>query len=89
MKRLILSAVAAALLVPAALFAGFISHGDPVAAAVVGSCAAASSGTSLETATRASTAESDSMEARYRTIDTSTGTKLRSDAFRGGVIIIL
>ena len=89
MKRLIISAAAAAVLLPAALLADFISNGDPVAAAVVGSCAAASSGTSLETATRASAAESDSMEARYRTMDTSTGTKLRSDAFRGGVIIIL
>ena len=89
MKRVIISAAAAAALLPAALLADFISNGDPVAAAVVGSCAAASGGTSLETATcRASNATSVSLEARYRTFDESDGTKLRSDACRGIVLIV-
>lgn len=52
------------------------------------SYAAFSSGTALVTSTRTAAAESSDLEARYRTWDESAGTSLRSDKFRGMIIII-
>ena len=65
----------------------FIISGDPVAAATVDSCAVASSGTSLETATRSGGSAASSLEARYRTWDESDGIALRSDKYRATMII--
>ena len=65
----------------------FIISGDPVAAATVDSCAAASSGTALVTATRAMPTAAQALEARYRTWDESDGISLRSDKYRATMII--
>jgi len=66
----------------------FIISGDPVAAATVDSCAVASSGTSLETATRSGGSAASALEARYRTWDESDGIALRSDTYRGLLLIV-
>ena len=63
----------------------FIVSGYP---AVNVSYSAASSGTSLETATRTDRSAASPLEARYRTWDESDGVALRSDKYRGMMLII-
>ena len=63
----------------------FIVSGYPVANV---SYSAASSGTSLETATRTDRSAASPLEARYRTWDESDGVALRSDKYRGLLIIV-
>ncbi len=63
----------------------FIVSGYPAANV---SYSAASSGTSLVTATRKQPTAAQSLEARYRTWDESDGIALRSDKFRGMILIV-
>ena len=63
----------------------FIVSGYPAANE---SYAAASAATSLETATRSGWSAASALEARYRTWDESDGIALRSDKYRGLMIII-
>ena len=63
----------------------FIVSGYP---AVNVSYSAASSGTSLVTATRKQPTAAQSLEARYRTWDESDGIALRSDKYHGLLIIV-
>ena len=63
----------------------FIVSGYPAANE---SYAAASAATSLETATRSGWSAASALEARYRTWDESDGIALRSDKYRGMMIII-
>ena len=63
----------------------FIVSGYPAANV---SYSAASSGTSLVTATRKQPTAAQSLEARYRTWDESDGIALRSDKFRGTILIV-
>ena len=74
MKRIAVILGAAALLPLHADTYQFIISGDPVAAATADSHSVASAATSLET--------------RYRTWDESDGIALRSDKYRGMMIII-
>ena len=92
MKRLFLiGAVAAATLVPLVSSADdypYIISGDPVAAATVGSCSAASSGKALVTDALATASVSRPLEARFRTWFASLGTALRSDKWITGFMLI-
>jgi hypothetical protein len=63
----------------------FIVSGYPAANV---NYSAASSGTSLETATRTDRSAASPLEARYRTWDESDGVALRSDKYHGLLIII-
>ena len=63
----------------------FIVSGYPAANV---SYSAASSGTSLEAATRSGGSAASALEARYRTWDESDGIALRSDEYRGMMIYI-
>ena len=66
----------------------FIISGDPVAAATVDSCAVASAATPLATGTYSTFTVAAPLEARYRTWDESDGIALRSDKYRGMILII-
>ncbi len=82
------AAIAAGAAIPMAANADgyqFIVSGYP---AVNVSYSAASSGTSLVTATRKQPTAAQSLEARYRTWDESDGIALRSDKFRGMILIV-
>ena len=63
----------------------FIVSGYPAANV---SYSAASSGTSLVTATRRQSTAAQSLEARFRTWDESDGIALRSDKYKGMILII-
>ena len=92
MKRLFLiGAVTAMSLVPLLSSADdypYIISGDPVAAATVGSCSAASSGKALVTDALATASVSRPLEARFRTWLASLGKALRSDKWILGTKII-
>lgn len=79
----------AALLVAASIAAAddyqFIVSGYPAANE---SRSAASSGTPLVTATRRQPTAAAPLEARYRTRDESNGIALRSDKYRGMILIV-
>jgi len=62
----------------------FILSGDPVAAAMVGSCSAASPGKALVTDALTASSTSRPVEARVRTWLASLGTALRSDKWISG-----
>ena len=86
-----LAAGAAAMLAPLMLSADdyqFIINGDPIAAATSNSCESASIGTALVTSTLTYPTVATSLEARYRTIDTTAGVKLRSDAPKGLILVV-
>lgn len=85
MKKIAMMLGAAALLPLHADTYQFIVSGYP---AVNVSYSAASSGTSLETATRTDRSAASPLEARYRTWDESDGVALRSDKYRGLLIIV-
>ena len=63
----------------------FIVSGYPAANE---SYSASSAATSLETATRTDRSAASQLEARYRTWDESDGIALRSDKYRGLLIIV-
>ena len=92
MKRLLMAGVMAvgwaALPLGVSADYQYIISGDPVAAATVDSCAAASSATSLVTSTHSARTAAAPLEARYRTWDESDGIALRSDKYRGLLIIV-
>ena len=91
MKKLLIIGAAAVLLVPLVVSADtyqFIISGDPVAAATVGSCSAASSGKALVTDTLTTASSSKPLESRFRTWLASLGTALRSDKWFFGTKII-
>ena len=67
----------------------FIISGDPVAAATVGSCSAASSGRALATDALTTSSVSRPLEARFRTWFASLGRALRSDNWFFGTRIFL
>ena len=85
MKKIAMMLGAAALLPLKADTYQFIVSGYPAANE---SYAAASAATSLETATRSGGSAATSLEARYRTWDESDGIALRSDKYRGLLIIV-
>ena len=92
MKKLLIIGAAAVLLVPLVVSADtyqFIISGDPVAAATVGSCSAASSGKALVTDALTAASSSKSLEARFRTWFASLGKALRSDKWFFGTKIIV
>ncbi len=92
MKRLLTIGTAAMLLIPLVSSADdyqFIISGDPVAAATVGSCSAASSGKSLVTDALTASSSSKPLEARFRTWLASLGKALRSDVWFFGTKIIV
>lgn len=66
----------------------FIISGDPVAAATVNSKASASAGTALVTSTRTFWTVASSLEARFRSMDKSDGISLRTDKFKGIVLLL-
>ncbi len=88
MKKIAMMLGAAALLPLHADTYQFIISGDPAAAATADSHSAASAATSLETATRSGGSAASALEARYRTWDESDGIALRSDKYRGLLIIV-
>ena len=88
MKKIAMMLGAAALLPLHADTYQFIISGDPVAAATADSHSVASAATSLETATRSGGSAASVLEARYRTWDESDGIALRSDKYRGLLIIV-
>lgn len=91
MKKLLIIGTVAMLLVPLVVFANtyqFIISGDSESVATIGSCAVASSGTSLVTSTFTTPAVAASLEVRYLTWDESDGIALRSDKFSGMTIYI-
>ena len=90
MKRLIIMGAAATLapLVSPADGYQFIISGDPVAAATVNSSTAETPSTSLVTSSRTAPTVAASLEARYRTVASTVGIKLRSDAAKGMMIVI-
>ena len=85
MKKMAVMLGAAALLPLHADTYQFIVSGYPAANE---SYAATSAATSLETATRSGGSAASALEARYRTWDESDGIALRSDKYRGMMIII-
>ena len=91
MKKPLIIGAAAMLLVPLVVSADtyqFIISGDPVAAATVGSCSAASSGKALVTDALTAASSSKPLEARFRTWLASLGKALRSDKWIFGTKII-
>ena len=90
MKRLIIMGAAATLapLVSPADGYQFIISGDPVAAASAHCSKSTTPGTALVTSSRTSPTVTVSLEARYRTIDTTAGIALRTDKARGMVISV-
>ena len=85
-KLAALAVVAATALIPSrADTYQFIVSGYPAANV---SYSAASSGTSLVTATRRQSTAAQSLEARFRTWDESDGVALRSDKYKGMILII-
>ena len=91
MNKLLLLINATAMVVPLMSSADgyqFIISGDPVAVAAANSSASASSGTALVTSSRTSPTADASLEARYRTIDETDGIALRTDEFKGMMIIV-
>jgi len=88
MKKIAVMLGAAALLPLHADTYQFIISGDPAAAATADSHSVASTATSLETATRSGGSAASALEARYRTWDESDGIALRSDKYRGLLIIV-
>ena len=91
MRKLLIIGAVAVLLVPLVVSADtyqFIISGDPVAAATVGSCSAASSGKALVTDALTAASSSKPLEARFRTWLASLGKALRSDEWWVGTIII-
>ena len=91
MKRLLTIGTAAMLLMPLVSSADdyqFIISGDPVAAATVGNCSAASSGKALVSDALATASVSRPLEARFRTWLASLGKALRSDKWNFGTKII-
>ena len=84
-KRIAVILGAAALLPLHADTYQFIVSGYPAANE---SYAAASAATSLETATRSGGSAASALEARYRTWDESDGIALRSDTYRGLLLIV-
>ena len=93
MKKLFLiGAVAAMSFVPLVSSADdypYIISGDPVAAATVGSCSAASSGKALVTDALTAASSSKPLEARFRTWLASLGTALRSDKWITGFMLFV
>ncbi len=85
MKKIAMILGAAALLPLHADTYQFIVSGYPAANE---SYAATSAATSLETATRSGGSAASPLEARYRTWDESDGVALRSDKYRGLLIIV-
>ncbi len=91
MKRLLTIGIAAMLFMPLVSSADdyqYIISGDPVAAATVGSCSAASSGKALVTDALATASASRPLEARFRTWLASLGKALRSDEWIIGTRIL-
>ena len=91
MKILLIIGAAAMLLSPMVVSADeyqFIISGDPVAAATVGSCSAASPGKALVTDALTVASSSKPIEARFRTWLASLGKALRSDEWWFSTIII-
>lgn len=92
MKKLLTIGAAAMLLMPLVSSADdyqFIISGDPVAAASVGSCSAASAGKALVTDALTSASSCKPLEARFRTWLVSLGKALRSDVWFFGTKIIV
>ena len=92
MKRLSAIGAAVMLLMPLVSSADdyrYIISGDPVAAATVGSCSAASSGKALVTDALTAASAQRPLEARFRTWLASLGKALRSDNWFFGTRIFL
>ena len=94
MKKQTWKAVVSAAAIVASAIIPFVANADGYQFIVSGypaanvSYSAASSGTSLVTATRKQPTAAQSLEARYRTWDESDGIALRSDKFRGMILIV-
>ena len=92
MKRLLITACMALVLVPLTLSADeykFIVSGDPVAATTANSSSSVSSGNALVADELTAVSASQSLEARFRTWCTSIGRALRSDDWSAALMIFL
>ena len=92
MKRLLITACMALVLVPLTLSADdykFIVSGDPVAAATANSSSSVSSGNALVSDALTAVSASKALEARFRTWCASIGRALRTDDWSAALMIIL